>query len=48
MWANGGDGEYARRVAETLFPDKTPDMDKTDGGYDAVNWQEIADAWNEE
>jgi hypothetical protein len=34
----------ARRLAEEMFGDKTPDGCKLDG----VNWKEIADAWNEE
>ena len=32
---------------KALMPNGTPDMDNTDGGYDAVDWDEIADSFNE-
>jgi len=31
---------------EHIFPEGTPDMEMKD--LDDVNWQEVADAWNEE
>jgi len=31
-----------------LMPKGTPDMDKEDGGYAAVNWAEIAEHWADE
>jgi hypothetical protein len=39
----------ARRIAEELWPDGTPDMKDREGAeaYDRVNWREIRDAWNE-
>ncbi len=40
--------DKARDHAERIMPDGTPDFDETDKGYSAVNWDEVADAWNEE
>ena len=31
-----------------LFPEGTPDMDKTDNGMNAVDWDEIVDHWQAE
>ncbi len=38
----------AEAYAKLVMPDGTPDFDDTDGGYSVVNWDEVADAWNEE
>lgn len=42
------DAQKVRDFVTCWFEDGTPDMDETDGGYDAVNWDELAEAWNEE
>ncbi len=39
--------DKARRVMEELYPNGTPDMDGPQD-YDRVDWQRIADAWNEQ
>lgn len=48
---DASNGHYTAERAEAfvrdILPDGTPDMDDTDGGYAVVDWQEIADAWNE-
>ena len=41
-WTAAGAEELAREV----YPDGTPDMDPAE--LARVDWQEIADAWNEE
>jgi len=38
----------AREFVESLMPDGTPDFDDTTGDYDDVNWDEIAESFNEE
>ena len=38
---------WAKAFAAITMPDGTPDMDDTDGGYAAVDWDEIAASWNE-
>ena len=41
----------AREAEDTvreLMPDGTPDMDGSDGGYAAVNWEEVAGAMSDE
>ena len=42
------DATYAEAMAKVWLPDGTPDMDSTDGGYAAVDWDEIAASWNED
>lgn len=39
--------DSVENFAREMFPDGTPDMD-TGADLDSVNWQEIADNWNEE
>lgn len=36
----------ALRIALDLFPGGTPDMETADD-FDKVNWNEVAEAWNE-
>ncbi len=42
------DGEAVANFIAIYWPNGTPDMDDTDDGYSAVNWQEIAEHWNAE
>lgn len=37
----------AERFVRRIFPNGTPDMENRSGDYKKVNWQEIADAFNE-
>lgn len=59
LWAMNDEGAYgkvwsgrpytaqsAESMGRKLWPGGTPDMDSV-GDLDAVDWQEIADAWNE-
>lgn len=39
--------EKAEQIAREMYPEGTPDMDGPQD-MDKVNWQEIAEAWNEE
>ena len=38
----------AEAFCKELMPDGTPDMDSPDGGYDAVDWVEVASDFNAE
>lgn len=40
--------EHLEQVARAIFPRGTPDMEQGASELDAVNWQEIADAWQVE
>jgi len=40
--------KLVEELVEALLPNGTPDMNEDPAYYDTVNWQAIADAWNEE
>lgn len=44
----GWTAETAEAFGRKEWPYGTPDMDGLAGDMDRVNWQEIAEAWNEE
>lgn len=46
--SDGFTAESAEQFVRESLPDGTPEMDDTDGGYPAVDWQEVAESWNEE
>ncbi len=41
--------ETAQELAREIWPDGTPDFQDMGGAkaFDAVDWEEVADAWNE-
>jgi hypothetical protein len=38
--------EKVEAFVKSVMPNGTPDMDTTDDGYPAVDWDEIAEHWN--